>query len=201
MWYVMRQEHQNENGSRRRRGQAKGSIVLAGTDASSGLRTSERASGRRMSRKKMPCANGRTHFLESEWSLMISLSESPSAGRSFFKKCVARTHFAWTTCCSNQKKKQMKPRFVKPRVFRGMEKAPCLFTFHDRWEPGGLTNPQTSAQLSGMDPGPHSGGRPGGVGKILSSGIDDADMKRQHRKVFLPAYWRAPKYGTWKNTF
>ena len=31
---------------------------------------------------------------------------------------------------------------------------------------GGLRNPQTSAQLSGMDPGPHNGVGPGGVGKI-----------------------------------
>ena len=34
--------------------------------------------------------------------------------------------------------------------------------------PGGLRNPQTSAQLSGMDPGPHSGVGPGGVGKAQS---------------------------------
>ena len=44
---------------------------------------------------------------------------------------------------------------LKPSVFRGMENAPCLFTFQKRWEPGGLRNPQTSAQLSGMDPGHH----------------------------------------------
>ena len=33
-----------------------------------------------------------------------------------------------------------------------------------RW----LRNPQTSAQLSGMDPGHHSGVRPGGVGRAQS---------------------------------
>ena len=32
----------------------------------------------------------------------------------------------------------------------------------------GLRNPQTSAQLSGMDPGPHYGVRPRGVGKAQS---------------------------------
>ena len=35
-------------------------------------------------------------------------------------------------------------------------------------EPGGSRNPQTSAHMSGMVPGPHSGVRPGGVGKVLS---------------------------------
>ena len=39
-----------------------------------------------------------------------------------------------------------------------MENAPCLFTFQNRSEFGGLRNPQTSAQLSGMDPSPHNGG-------------------------------------------
>ena len=49
-----------------------------------------------------------------------------------------------------------------------MEKAPCLFTFQKRWDPGGLRKPQTSAQLFGMDPGPHNGVGPGGVGKAQS---------------------------------
>ena len=38
-----------------------------------------------------------------------------------------------------------------------MEKAPCLLTFQNRWEPGGLRKPQTSAQLFGVDPSPHNG--------------------------------------------
>ena len=47
---------------------------------------------------------------------------------------------------------------VDQAVVRGMENA----------EPGGLRNPQTSSHTSGMDPGPHNGVGPGGVGKILS---------------------------------
>ena len=58
-----------------------------------------------------------------------------------------------------------------------MEKAggsPNEATFRDgssdqkRWERGGLRNPQTSAQLFGMDPGPLNGVGPGGVGKAQS---------------------------------
>ena len=49
------------------------------------------------------------------------------------------------------------------------ENAPCLCTFQNRSKPGGLRNPQTSAQLSGMGPGPHSGVGPSGVGKTQSA--------------------------------
>ena len=49
-----------------------------------------------------------------------------------------------------------------------MENAPCVRTFQYRSEPGGLRKPQTSAHVSGMDPGLHSGVRPGGVGKAQS---------------------------------
>ena len=42
-------------------------------------------------------------------------------------------------------------------------------TFQYRSESGGLRNPQTSAQLSGMDPGPHSGVGPGGAGNAQSA--------------------------------
>ena len=52
-------------------------------------------------------------------------------------------------------------------VCGGMENATCLCTFQKRCEPG-LINPQTSAHMSGMDPSPHSGGRHGGVDKVLS---------------------------------
>ena len=38
----------------------------------------------------------------------------------------------------------------KPRVFRGMENAPCMRTFQYRSEPGGTRNPKTSAQLFGV---------------------------------------------------
>ena len=34
------------------------------------------------------------------------------------------------------------------------------------------------------------------LGNAFPFGIDVADMKKQHRKVFLPAHWRTPKYGT-----
>ena len=49
-----------------------------------------------------------------------------------------------------------------------MEHAPCKRTFQYRTEPGVLRTPQTSAQLFGIDQGPHNGGRPGGVGKAQS---------------------------------
>ena len=40
-------------------------------------------------------------------------------------------------------------------------------TFQYRSESGGLRNPQTSAQLFGIDPGPHNGVGPGGVGNAV----------------------------------
>ena len=48
------------------------------------------------------------------------------------------------------------------------KKAPCLFTFQNRSEPGELRNQQTSAKLSAMDPGPHNGVGRGGVGMAQS---------------------------------
>ena len=47
---------------------------------------------------------------------------------------------------------------------------PCLMmaTLISRSEPCGLRNPQTSAQLFGIDPGHHNGVGPGGVGKAQS---------------------------------
>ena len=57
----------------------------------------------------------------------------------------------------------------RPRVLRGMVQAPCMRTFQYRSESGGLRNPQTSAQLFGIDPGPHNGVRPGGVGNAQSA--------------------------------
>ena len=50
-----------------------------------------------------------------------------------------------------------------------MEKAPCMRTFQYRSELGGLRNPQTCAQLLGIDPGSHSGVGPGGVGNAQSA--------------------------------
>ena len=34
------------------------------------------------------------------------------------------------------------------------------------------------------------------LGNAFLLGMDVANMKRQHRKVFLPAYWLTPKKGT-----
>ena len=51
----------------------------------------------------------------------------------------------------------------------GMENAPCMRTLQYRSESGGLRNPQTSAQLFGIDPGPHNGVGPGGVGNAESA--------------------------------
>ena len=42
-------------------------------------------------------------------------------------------------------------------------------TFTYRCESGGLRNPQTSAQLFGIDPGRHNGVGPGGVGNAESA--------------------------------
>ena len=66
-----------------------------------------------------------------------------------------------------------------------MENAPCLCNFQKRRESGGLRNPQTSAQLSGMDPGPHNGVGPGGVGKAQSSDRSLTDAEMWHVKEHL----------------
>ena len=59
---------------------------------------------------------------------------------------------------------------ARPRVFAKNGKGAVLMrTFQYRSEPGGLRNPQTSAQLFGIDPGPHSGVGPGGVGNAQSA--------------------------------
>ena len=42
-------------------------------------------------------------------------------------------------------------------------------TFQYRSESGSSRNPQTSAQLFGIDPAPHKGVGPGGVGKAQSA--------------------------------
>ena len=53
-------------------------------------------------------------------------------------------------------------RLDRPRVLR-------VRTFQYRSEPGVLRNPQTSAQLFGIEPGHHSGVGPGGVGNAESA--------------------------------
>ena len=55
-------------------------------------------------------------------------------------KCVARTHFAWTTCCSNQQNPgeatfrdgSFDRWDVDEGISAGWKNAPCLFTFQDR---------------------------------------------------------------------
>ena len=76
-------------------------------------------------------------------------------------------------------KVQMKPCFMMATLI-SRSQAECFSwdgecTVHahllskiDRNPVGGLRNPQTSAQLSGMDPGSHNGVGPGGVGKAQS---------------------------------
>ena len=65
----------------------------------------------------------------------------------------------------------------KPRVLRGMESAPCMRTFQYRSEPSGLRNPQTSAQLFGIDPGPHNGvGRRRWQSAVRKSFVDSTDV-------------------------
>ena len=48
-------------------------------------------------------------------------------------------------------------------------KCAMLTNFQCPSESGGLRNPQTSAQLPGIDPGPHNGEGPGGIGKAQSA--------------------------------
>ena len=51
----------------------------------------------------------------------------------------------------------------------GMENSPCMRTFQYRSDSGGLRKPQTSTQLFGIDPSPHNGVGPGGVGNAQSA--------------------------------
>ena len=121
------------------------------------------------------CANGHE---ESEWSPTTSLIRlfccpyEQAAGRSLKEMCRSCS-LAWTKCCSSRRNPDEAmshdgnfDQSVSGRV--SLEKAPCMRTFPHRSEPGGLRNPQTSAQLSGIDPGPHNGGGPGGAGKAQS---------------------------------
>ena len=57
---------------------------------------------------------------------------------------------------------------VGQEFVRGMQNVPCMRTFQNRSEPGGLGKPQTSAQLIGIEPSPHSGVGPGGIGSAQS---------------------------------
>ena len=49
--------------------------------------------------------------------------------------------------------------------------------FQNLWKPGGFRKPQTSAQLSRIDPGPHSGVGPGGVGKAQSAKASPTELR------------------------
>ena len=59
--------------------------------------------------------------------------------------------------------------WTQAESLRGMENARCIDTFQYRSEPGGLRNPQKSAHVLGIDPAPHSGVGPRGVGNAQSA--------------------------------
>ena len=118
---------------------------------------------------------------ESERSLMTSLNTlflGPvwTICRSFWGTCADHSRLAWTKCCSSRRSPDEAmfhdgnfDHSVSSRVFFvgwRMHHA-CALSKIDS-EPCGLRNPQTSAQLSGMDPGHHNGVGPGGVGKAQS---------------------------------
>ena len=83
---------------------------------------------------------------------------------------------AWTTCHSNRRNPGGAmshdgsfDRLVSSRMFsvEWRKHHACLLSRNDEsWR--GLRNPQTSAQLFGMDPGPHTFVGPSGVGKAKS---------------------------------
>ena len=58
------------------------------------------------------------------------------------------------------------PPRIRMKVFG---KCAMMTNFQCPSESGGLRNPQTSAQLPGIDPGPHNGEGPGGIGKAHSA--------------------------------
>ena len=136
------------------------------------LRDDERV----MSQKTGTCKWLRVHD-ESEWSLMTSLIRrfwfpfEQAAGRSL-RKCTDHGRLAWTKCfCSRRNPDEAMfhdgnfDQSVASRLyFVGwrMHHA-CALS-----KTGVLRNPQTSAQLSGMDPGPNNGVGPGGVSKTQS---------------------------------
>ena len=63
-----------------------------------------------------------------------------------------------------------------------MENAPCMRTFQKRSVLGGLRNPQTSAQLLGIDRGPYNGVGPCGVGNAVCKGfVDSTDVAASPR--------------------
>ena len=56
-------------------------------------------------------------------------------------------------------------------------KRPCMRTFKQRSEPSGLRLPLTSAQLFGIEPGPHSVVEPTSVGNAVCKGfVDSTDV-------------------------
>ena len=130
-------------------------VILAGTDAWE----------REWQRDNTKC--GSHIYDESEWSLITSLiwrfwvPYPELAGRSLRR--MFPLQYAWwdhllflATKCkwSHVSWWQLWSFGLRPRTFRGIENAPCLLTFQKCCDPGELRNPQTSAQLFGMDPGP-----------------------------------------------
>ena len=102
---------------------SEGSIVFAGTDASSSHLVTRKAKITKGEwphnvKKRLPSAKGgRTHYDVREWSLMISLirrlefTQAPSAGRSF-NEMRGSYAFCLDHVLLQSTKIQMKPRFV-----------------------------------------------------------------------------------------
>ena len=126
---------------------------------------------------------------------VVGLQERCSLVQDSFRKTnwTLKEHVLWGTfvghahhdviaCCANRRHPggamshdDSFDRFGRrPRVLRGVENVPCMRTFQNRSETGGLRNPQTSAQLFGIDPCLHNGGRPGGVGNAVWKGFDNS---------------------------
>ena len=63
----------------------------------------------------------------------------------------------------------------------------------------GLRNPQTSARLFGMDPGPHNGVGPGGVGKAQSAKASSIVLRLSRLRHRQAVPLKSP--ATWSNFF
>ena len=123
-------------------------------------------------------------------------------------ECSRCSNLDWTMCCSNLLYQDeamfhddSSDHSVSGQVLsEGWRRHHVLFTFQKRWEPSGLRNPQTSAQLLGMDPDPHNGGVPGGVGKAKSAKASSTVLRlsrlRQREAVTLKS--PATKSTSWE---
>ena len=166
----MRRENQNETKSRKRRGQASSSLGHTRHQVTQWW--SKRRPNERMVAvwqwENTMCEWSHIYD-ESEWPLTISLTRFLKFLYAHFQRVVlsrkyaVHAQFAWSTCCSNQQSLN-EARFRDGSVDRwdvdqGFPRdGTCTMFVHfpKRWEPSALRNPQTSAQLFGMEPGPHS---------------------------------------------